>query len=269
MKTTTGLAFSVVLAIVCSTLPSEAHKGVTSKFTYNADVYPIFLNRCGHCHVAGGVGPMSLLSYADAFPWAESLRTELLETDDARPGADESSAGSTAASAANFIKAAHRDLPARELDVILDWATGGTPEGDPSKAPPPTTFTSEWAHGQPHVVLQFPAPYQMAADAMEATFEIALPIRVATERQVNAIDVLPGTPAIVREVEFLLHSTNGPSVMVGTWTPRQNPAPVVLTPPARVTPGSDLVARVHYKKTWKYEGKPIADTSTIGLYFSP
>ena len=55
-----------------------AHKGITSKYTYNADVYPVFLNRCGRCHVDGGVGPMSLLKYDDAFPWAESLRAELL-----------------------------------------------------------------------------------------------------------------------------------------------------------------------------------------------
>jgi hypothetical protein len=104
---------SVALLLLLSAA-TEAHKAITSRFTYNADVYPVFAARCSHCHVSGGVAPMSLVSYEDAFPWAESLRTELL---DAGAGAGSDS----------FIKEAHRGLSARELDVVLDWAVGGTP----------------------------------------------------------------------------------------------------------------------------------------------
>src|SRR5687768_5981118 len=71
-------AACVVIAVLALAPTGRAHKGITSKFTYNADVYPVFLNRCGRCHIDGGVGPMSLLKYEDAFPWAESLRGELL-----------------------------------------------------------------------------------------------------------------------------------------------------------------------------------------------
>jgi hypothetical protein len=250
--------FVAVLAIVCTTSPGEAHKGVTSKFTYNAEVYPIFLNRCGHCHVTGGVGPMSLVNYEDAFPWAESLRTELLDTETAR--ADESD---------SFVRAAHRDVPARELDVILDWATGGTPEGDPANAPPRAVLKNEWTHGEPRLRVPLPAAYEMPADVMEATQEFILPIMLDADRDVSAIDVLPGSPAIVREVELRVHSGDGPPRTVGTWAPKQNSAPIVMTPVARLTPDSRLVVRIHYKKTWKYEGQPMSDRSTIGLYFAP
>src|ERR1044071_2087379 len=89
----------------------DAHKTITSKFTYNGDIFPIFAARCGHCHVAGGVAPMSLVSYQDSFPWAESLRAELLDAADDETG--------------DVIKAAHRNLSARELDMVLDWAVGG------------------------------------------------------------------------------------------------------------------------------------------------
>ena len=58
-RSAAGMALSMVAA--CP-LAWDAHKGITSKFTYNAEVYPIFLNRCGRCHVEGGVGPMSLLT---------------------------------------------------------------------------------------------------------------------------------------------------------------------------------------------------------------
>ena len=56
----------------------DAHKPITSKYTYTEDVFPIVNSRCGACHIAGGVAPMSLLTYKEAFPWAESIRVELL-----------------------------------------------------------------------------------------------------------------------------------------------------------------------------------------------
>src|SRR5262249_51847581 len=55
----------------------DAHKPVTSKYTYWDDVYPIVKEHCGSCHAPGGVAPMSLLTYDAARPWAESIRLEL------------------------------------------------------------------------------------------------------------------------------------------------------------------------------------------------
>ena len=74
--TRAAVASALFLAAALSPFSSffavgEAHKGVTAKHTYNSDVYPIFASRCAHCHVGGGVGPMSLVSYEEAFPWAE------------------------------------------------------------------------------------------------------------------------------------------------------------------------------------------------------
>ena len=55
----------------------DAHKPVTSKYTYTEDVYPIVKEHCGGCHVTGGIAPMSLMTYDEARPWAESIRLEL------------------------------------------------------------------------------------------------------------------------------------------------------------------------------------------------
>ena len=49
----------VILAVLMLAPTGDAHKGITSKFTYNADVHPVFLNRCGRCHIDGGVGPVT------------------------------------------------------------------------------------------------------------------------------------------------------------------------------------------------------------------
>src|SRR5687767_11816265 len=68
----------LVTAALWFTEPGQAHKAITSKYHFNEDVFPVVRDRCGRCHVDGGVAPMSLMTYDDAFPWAESLRIELL-----------------------------------------------------------------------------------------------------------------------------------------------------------------------------------------------
>jgi hypothetical protein len=254
----------VLLAVLALAPAGDAHKGITSRFTYNADVYPVFLNRCGRCHVDGGVGPMSLVKYEDAFPWAESLRAELMSA------YGEPSAGSANAKVDphDFVKAAHRQISARELDIILDWAGGGTPEGDKAQTPPVPTLRIDWAAGQPDVIAKMPNRYQMNVTAIEATHESVLPIPIASPMNIGRVDLLPGNPAILRNVLLSLRSADGTSRVLGTWVPRQVPAAIPLTPPVRVEPGAQIVARLHYKKTWKHEGTAMTDLSLVGLYFA-
>ncbi len=277
-RSAAGMALLLVGALFIQL--GEAHKGITSKFTYNDEVYPIFVNRCGRCHVDGGVGPMSLLKYEDAFPWAESLRTELLaasgeetllprpSTGSGRPDSIEGRRSAEGAEAGDFVRAAHRQISARELDIILDWATGGTPEGDKTRTPASVVYSNEWSRGKPDLMIPMSQSFELAGDAFEKTEEFVLPVTVEQPRSVGQIDVLPGNPAMVRGVTILLRSKEGEVRALGTWFPRQTPIPLAVRPVARLEPGSALVARIHYKKTWKFEGKPMSDRSTVGLYFA-
>jgi hypothetical protein len=248
-------AIMLLLGAMLLSTSGEAHKAITSKYTYNADVFPIFVNRCGHCHVAGGVGPMSLATYEEAFPWAESLRAELLGAEDGDSG--------------DFVKSAHRDLSARELDVILDWAVGGTPQGDALKAPPPPpAFKNDWAGEKPDLVLQPAAAFQIPGDTMEVTHDFVLPVGITRERHISAIDLLPGTPAVVRDATILVRTASAAPKIIASWTPRQSPAAIAVKPGTSLPQGAELIARIHYKKTWKYEGQAMTDQSSLGLYFS-
>ena len=244
----------VILTVLMLAPTGNAHKGITSKYTYNADVYPVFVNRCGRCHIDGGVGPMSLVKYEDAFPWAESLRAELMTATEGDPH--------------DFVKAAHRQISARELDIILDWAGGGTPEGDKAQTPPVPTLSIDWAAGRPDVITKMPNHYHMNVTALEATHESVLPIPIASPMLIGRVDLLPGNAAILRSAALSLRSPDGTRRVLGTWVPRQVPAALVLTPPARVEPGAEIVARMQYKKTWKHEGAAMSDLSLVGLYIA-
>jgi hypothetical protein len=247
-------AAAVFFAVLVLAPATIAHKGITSKYTFNADVHPVFLSRCSRCHVEGGVGPMSLLKYEDAFPWAEALRAELLAAATADPH--------------DFIKAAHRQISARELDVVSDWATGGTPEGDKAATPPVVPLQVEWAEGHPDVIAEMPNRYDMEVTALEDVHEAALPMSSSAPLTVDRVDLLPGNPAIVRSAVLSLRLPDGTTRALGTWVPRQIPAAIALKPPVRFDPGSQILARITYKKTWKYEGQLMSDLSRVGLYLA-
>jgi hypothetical protein len=116
-------------------------------------VFPILRDRCARCHVAGGVAPMSLMTYEEAFPWAESIRAELIASHMPPWHADE---------AFGELKQAHTLSP-QELDVILTWASGGNPRGALDQKLPPVVLKNDWAIGAPDLVLPLPAEFAFAA----------------------------------------------------------------------------------------------------------
>ena len=259
------LISSLVLAGVAIAMqPGEAHKAITSKYTFNDDVFPILRDRCASCHVAGGVAPMSLMTYDDAFPWAESIRAELVAAHMPPWNADEGYGA---------VKRAHTLTP-KELDVVLTWATGGNPRGALDQKLPAVELKNGWTLGAPDLVLKPPAEFTLAADKMEDWQEFTLPAGTTEARWVRAVDLLPGTPSIVRSATIVVKRAGGqvagpaPEHVLAFWLPGQVPAPVdgiAFKLPA----GAQIGVRVHYKKTWQFEGKPLTDRSTIGVYFSP
>jgi hypothetical protein len=262
-----GLAFSV--AVLAAMLPAEraaAHKPITSKHTYDRDVFPIFRDRCSRCHVRDGVAPMSLVTYEDAIPWAQSLQSELIAG--TMPPA-------TADVAYGMIKHA-QPLAAKDLDVILDWAKGGSPRGPEGEALPAVTLRNEWPLGAPDLVLRPPSEVKVPPDKTELTQEFAVASGTSEPRWVRAIDLLPGTPAIVRSALIYIKPPAGsdensvtPDRVLARWLPGQDPEPLDGQVALRLPANATIVARVHYKKTWQLEGKPISDRSTIGIYFAP
>ncbi len=239
--------FAAVLlaAVVWTASSGEAHKAITSKYHFNEDVFPMVRDRCGRCHVDGGVAPMSLMTYDDAAPWAESIRIELLneETPPWHP----------------------LELTARELDLLLVWATGGAPRGKIENAPPSVPLVNEWGSGAPDVTLAMREPFVLPGAVNEATHEVVLPLSGAKGKSLAAIDLLPGTPAMVRSATLLLKTAAGTRELA-EWQPGQG-ASVPLATPVAVSDGAAIVARVVYKRTWKYESQDLKDLSAIGLYF--
>jgi hypothetical protein len=259
------IATVVFVALALAAGHPEAHKPITSPYTYNDDVFPIVRDRCGRCHVAGGVAPMSLMTAKDAVPWGESIRTELIAghmppwSVDAAPG--------------RFKNV--QTLTARELNVLLTWVTGGNPVGNLEHAPPPVTLVSDSHLGTPDLELPL-SEITLPADTPERTQEFTLPTAAWSARWVRAVDFVPGTPAVVRSATIFVkptaasepdRSATPPERVLAVWVPGDDP--VALDEAAFHLPaGAEFAVRVHYKKTWEYERMPITDRSKVRVYFA-
>jgi len=267
-RTKVFAALATVLAVAAITnRDGLAHKPITSPYTYSDDVFPIVRDRCGQCHVPGGVAPMSLMTYKDAYPWGESIRTELIAGHMPPWGVE---------GGYRNIKNA-RTLTAKELNILLTWATGGNPVGDPERSLQAVGLTKDWRLGMPDLVIPFPAEFPLPADVTEKTAEFILPTGATEAKWVRAVDVLPGNPAIVRSASVAIRAASSetdsrnalpPEQMLALWVPGETPISPGGSAAFRLPARAELVVRTRYKKTWQYERVAMTDRSTVGVYLS-
>ena len=261
MRRFNSRSWTVLIAatlVAVSTLQTNAHKAITSKYSYNADVFPIVREHCGRCHVEGGPAPMALLTWNDgpdsATPWAESIRQSIVGEYMPPWYADPQGPSVKGGFALTSVQS----------DKLLTWTTGGTPEGDPALKPAKITYQSRWTAGNPDLKLQMDAEYVMPEGETESTKEFVIRTGLAEAQWLKGVDLLPGAPEIVRNATISLE--NG--AVLAVWVPGDNlifaPSDAGFRIPAR----SNLRLQIHYKKQWQNERKVIRDRSTIGLYFT-
>jgi mono/diheme cytochrome c family protein len=73
------LPASIALILTAAAVSINAGQSATSQssVTFTKDIAPIFQNNCQVCHRPGSIAPMSLLTYADARPWARSIKLKV------------------------------------------------------------------------------------------------------------------------------------------------------------------------------------------------
>src|SRR3954454_16162814 len=64
------LSIGAVLAIAAPVFAADAPRPVT----FTKDIAPIFQAKCQECHQPNSIAPMSLITFAEARPWARSIK---------------------------------------------------------------------------------------------------------------------------------------------------------------------------------------------------
>jgi hypothetical protein len=247
------VALGLMLAPLAIVSP-QAHPQITSPYMYNDHIFPIVRDRCGRCHFDGGPTPMSLLTYLDAVPWAESIREQLL---------GERMPPWYADPIGPAVKGGHT-IPPRELDMLLTWATGGTPQGDLSKKPPKVAAPVQWRTGTPDLVVGMTEEHVVPAGTMDENREFVLATGITETKWVKAVDVEPGAASMVREAVVVVDG--GP--VLAAWVPGHDAISAPSGAAFRLPAGAKLRLQIHYKKHYLDEQNAVKDRSRIGLYFT-
>ena len=196
MRARFAIAASVIIlatAIITAGGPGEqyAAKPANDVPTFSKDVAPILYKNCATCHRPGEIAPMSLLTYAEARPWAKSIRDEV--SDGTMPPWH--------ADPKHGKFANDRSLTAADRDVLTRWANGGAPEGDPKDLPAAPKFVDGWQLGQPDTVLQLPVEYKVPADGFVEYEYFELPTNFTEDKWMEGLEVRAGNRAVVHHVD--------------------------------------------------------------------
>jgi hypothetical protein len=207
---------------------------------------------------------MSLMTHEDTVPWGESIRVELL-VGHMPPWSVEGSPG-------RFRNV--QPLTAREMNVLLTWATGGTPLGDPDKLKPAAAQEAAWPLGSPDLEIPLPRTVTLASSEQERTDEFVVRVGSSDRRFLRAVDLKPGTPSIVRSAVIRIQAASssaagagGEERVLAIWQPGDEPVALPHGVGFELPPRAELQVTVHYRKTWQQERQEMHDRSTIGLYF--
>jgi hypothetical protein len=65
------IGLTAMVAIGTAARPSNESSGPV---TFNKDVLPVLQKNCQECHRPGEIGPMPLLTYQQARPWAKAIK---------------------------------------------------------------------------------------------------------------------------------------------------------------------------------------------------
>jgi len=187
--------------------------------TFSKDVAPILYKNCANCHRAGEIGPMPLLSYKDARPFARAIATRV--QNGTMPPWHAVDPTHT-----RFLN--DRSLSDTDKKVLLAWATGGAPEGDPKDLPAPPKFAEGWMMGTPDAVFTMQEDYPIPANGMLDYKFFEIPTNLTEDRWLQAFEVRPGARVAVHHViVFVRPGDAGPPAAppVGAAPAGARPAP--------------------------------------------
>ena len=187
------LAAAILLGLAPSASAQiEPQTGGSQAVTFAKDVAPIFQQKCQVCHRPGSIGPMSLLTYEDARPWARSIKTRVASRD-MPPWHLDKTVGIQ-----KFIN--DRSLTDEQISTIVAWVDAGAPLGNRSDLPAPKqwpnedTFQLEATLGPPDLIVKSKA-WTMAAQAPDIQFRAQVDLPLIEGRWVRAAETKPSTIA--------------------------------------------------------------------------
>jgi hypothetical protein len=253
------VAGTIVIAAVL-TACSESAEPPPPPVTYHKDVAPLIQEKCGSCHVEGGIAPFALRSYAEVFELRHAIQAavqaRIMPPWLAAPGCTDYEHD--------------RSLSDEQIALISRWVVEGGVEGDPADA----AHSAPTQVGLSRVDLELAMPVAHSPTQSPDEYRCFLLDWPETEvRYVTGFRGNPGQRAIVHHIiaflarpdavatfQALDDAAPGPgypcfggpggdgsrTAWVGAWAPGSNGADYPAGTGIRVEPGSKIILQIHY-----------------------
>ena len=269
------LGSSVLISLAA---PPAAAAPPGAPVTFAKDVAPILQQKCQACHRPDSIGPMSLLTYDDARPWARSIKTRVAARQ-MPPWHLDKTVG---------IQQFKNDasLTDQQIETIVQWVDAGAPLGNVKDLPPPVKWPNEdrWEFaslfGQPDLVIKSPA-WRMPAQSQDAWFKPIVATGLTEPRWVRAIEIRPATKPGRRITHHALarlkqddggdplktsaDSADTTGGLFMEWAVGKQGELLRPNTGKLMLPGSQIIFDIHYHAV----GEDITDSVELGIYFYP
>jgi mono/diheme cytochrome c family protein len=260
---------------------AQSSAAASGAVTFSETIAPIVYANCVTCHRPGQAAPFSLISYEDVAKRG-ALIARVTESRYMPPWHGDTDFG-------GFV--GERRLTTEQIATIGAWVKQGMPRGDERRMPTLPQFAAEgWQLGQPDLVLEMPAGFDVRATGPDVFRNFVIPTRLTEDKWVRGIEYRPGARKVVHHAIFAavkggsLAAIDGAdgrpgfggmgtvgvagggndSQGLGGWavgaTPQMMPEGIA----ARLPRGSDFLLQVHFHPS----GKAETEKSLVGLYFA-
>jgi hypothetical protein len=157
----------------------------SGQVTFAKDVAPILQRSCQNCHRPDSIGPMALLTYDDARPWARSIKQHVVQRDmppwyiDKNVGLHDFK---------NDIS-----LTDQEIAVISKWVDEGAPKGNAADMPAPRKFedNDRWHIGTPDVIVHLAKDVVVKSQSPDQWLDFVVDSGLTEDRYIQAVETKP------------------------------------------------------------------------------
>ena len=245
--------------------PQRAKRESFQNISYAKSVAPIIQEKCTGCHQPGGIGPMTLTSYAQIKGFSPMIR-EVIRTHRMPPYLADETVG-------HFTD--DDRLSPDQIKTLVHWIEAGSPRGAGDDPLAKIAFKApEWPLGKPDVIVDVPSVDIAATGVMEYQRPVvknvmtegrwmkATTFRVSDRKVVHHI--LTGTVEGDGGAKKTASETEW-GASLGGYGPGRGSN---LSPPDMgtwVPPSGGIAFQNHYTPY----GKPTKETTQMGLYFYP
>jgi hypothetical protein len=251
--------------------PTSGDTKDKAKITFAKEIAPIFQKRCEDCHRQGGVAPMSLVKYEEARPWARAIREKVIGRE------------MPPFHASGTIGRYQGDprLTAEEIATITGWVDGGSLQGNLKDLPPPREWKSQWAHGEPDLIVKVKQPFTVSASAKDQYAFFVFDYVFPEDTWIRAVDTRPGNLKIVHHAnthvvppmfkappDGVIKGDFEPGArgtfMLAGWAPGVESVLLAEGTAVRIPKGMRLGIQIHYAPN----DKESIDQTSVGIYFA-